>query len=148
MLPHIVATLVAAWPLLVVQRREREEAERQRQIIERQRYEEQQRRKLEHNRWRRFVEIAREWRDAQTARAFLQALKTAEIDLQQEITGKNAADWIAWAEASLVHADPLKTWRRCHLRRDRPSYGLDLPGLAEASPSWIECPLAVGGRTL
>jgi membrane protein involved in colicin uptake len=107
MLPDIVAAFVAAGPLLVVQRRQFEEAERQRQMVERQRYEEQQRRKLEHNRWRRFVEIAREWREARTARAFLQALKTAEMDLQQEITGKSAADWIAWAEASLVHADPL-----------------------------------------
>lgn len=107
LLPDILATFVAAGPLLVEQRRQREEAERQRQIAERKRYEEQQRRKLDNNRWRLFVEFARQRRDAEVARAFLDALKAANIDPQQVVAGNSLADWIAWAERRLTDADPL-----------------------------------------
>lgn len=53
LLPDIVATFIAAGPLLAEQRKKREEEARQRQLAEQRRYEEQQRRKLDNNRWRR-----------------------------------------------------------------------------------------------
>jgi hypothetical protein len=106
-LPEIVATFVAAAPLLAEQRRRREEAERQRLIAEQRRYEEEQRQKLDNNRWRRFVELARQRRDAEAAHAFLAAVKAANINPEQEVAGNSIADWIAWAERRLAHADPL-----------------------------------------
>lgn len=109
LLPDIVATFVAAGPLLVEQRRQREEAERQRQIAERKRYEEQQRQKLDDNRWRRFVDFAQQRRDAEIARAFLEALKAANLDPKREVAGNSIANWIAWAECRLASADPLNS---------------------------------------
>jgi|ERR1700730_1315893 hypothetical protein len=107
LLPDLVATFVAAGPLLVEQRRQREEAERQRQIAERKRYEEQQRRKLDDNRWRRFIELAQQRRNAEIARAFLEALKTTNFDPQREVAGNSIADWIAWVGGRLSDADPI-----------------------------------------
>jgi hypothetical protein len=107
LLPDVVATIVAAYPLLVEQRRQHEEAERQRRIEERKRYEEEERRKLDNNRWRRFLEFAQRRRDAQLARAFLDELKMGNIDLQREIAGYTIEGWIAWAENRVADADPL-----------------------------------------
>jgi hypothetical protein len=107
LLPEIVATFVAAGPLLVEQRCQREKAERQRQIAERQRYEEQQRRKLDANRWRHFVEIAHQWRDAEIARAFVAQLKRLDYDEDEEIAGNRLSDWIIWAEEHAHSTDPL-----------------------------------------
>lgn len=107
MVPDIVAMFVTAAPLLVEQRRQREEAERQRQIAERLRYEEQQKRKLDNNRWRRFIEFAMQRREAEIARAFLDALKDMELDAEQEVAGSSIASWIEWAEKRAINADPL-----------------------------------------
>jgi hypothetical protein len=107
MLPDIASVLIASGPLLVEARRRRDEEQRQRQIAEQRRYEEEQRRKLEQNRWRRFVEIAEKWQETRLAREFLEALKRLELDPAQAIAGKSPVDWIAWAEARLLDADPL-----------------------------------------
>jgi hypothetical protein len=107
LLPDIIATLVAAGPLLVERRKQREEEERQRRIAEQKRYEEQQQRKLDDNRWRRFVELAVQRREAEAARQFLEALKSLNVNLQNEIAGDSIADWIAWVEQRLLRSDPL-----------------------------------------
>lgn len=107
LLPDIVATFPTAGQLLVEQRRQREEADRQRQIAEAERYKEQQRRKLDENRWRRFVELAARKRETDLARAFLEALKEAAPDPQVEVAGSTLAAWIAWAESWLDGRDPL-----------------------------------------
>jgi hypothetical protein len=107
LLPDIVATVIAAGPLLVEQRRKREEAERQRRIAEQQRYEEQQRQKRENNRWRRFVDIAQDWRDIQLARAFLAAVKKTEMDPEKEIGDRKLGEWLLWAEERISTIDPL-----------------------------------------
>jgi len=106
-LPDIVATLIAAGPLLVEQRRQREEAERKRRIVEQQRYEEQQRRKRDNNRWRRFVDIAKDWREIELARAFLAAVKQAEIDQEKEIGGRRLGEWLSWAEERISTTNPI-----------------------------------------
>jgi hypothetical protein len=107
MLPDILATLIAAGPLLVEQRRKREEAERQRQIAEQRRYEEQQRRKRDNNRWRRFVDIAQDWRNLELARAFLTAVKQSEMDREEEIGGRKLGEWLSWAEDRISTSDPI-----------------------------------------
>ncbi|MBB4041631.1 hypothetical protein GGR34_003309 [Microvirga flocculans] len=106
-LPDIIATLVAAGPLLVERRRQREEEERQRRIAEQKRYEEQQRKKQDDNRWRRFNGLAVQWREAEVARNFLNALKETDKDLGKEVGGLRLRDWITWAEQRLEQADPL-----------------------------------------
>ena len=106
-LPDIVATLIAAGPLLVEQRLQREEAERQRRIAEQQRYEEQQRRKRDNNRWRRFVDIAKDWRELELARAFLTAVMQAEIDQEKEVGGRKLGEWLSWAEERISTRDPI-----------------------------------------
>lgn len=107
MLPDIVATFVAAGPLLVQQRKDREAAERERQLAEHRRYEEQRRRKREVNRWRRFKDMAKEWQELATVRDFLTAFQSADADRSAIIDERSVADWIAWAEDWLQRADPL-----------------------------------------
>jgi len=107
LLPDIITTIIAAGPLLVEQRRQRDEAERQRRIAEQQRYEEQQRRKRDNNRWRRFIDIAKDWRELELARAFLAAVKQAEIDREKEIGGRKLGEWLSWAEERISTTDPI-----------------------------------------
>ncbi|WP_157644240.1 hypothetical protein [Bradyrhizobium sp. WSM2793] len=106
MLPDIVAVFVAAGPLLVRQRQEREAAERERQLAERRRYEEQQRRKRDANRWRYFREIAEDWSDLAAVRDFLSTLRSMDIDRSIEVDGRSVGDWLMWAEDWLQRADP------------------------------------------
>jgi hypothetical protein len=106
MLPEIVGVFVAAGPLLVQQRREREAAERERRLAERRRYEEQQKRRRDANRWRHFREIALDWRELAAARNLLSMLRSIDVDLSVEINGRSVGDWLVWAEDRLKRADP------------------------------------------
>lgn len=105
-LPEIVATFVAAGPVLRQQRLDREEEERQRREAERLRYEEQQRRRSDRNRWRAFREMATDWQDLAAARAFIDKLKRYRTDPSTEVGGLTLADWIDWAEQWVRRADP------------------------------------------
>lgn len=105
-LPDILATFVAAGPLLVQQRKEREAAERERQLAEQRRYEEQRRRKRDANRWRCFRELAQDWHELAAVRDFLMALRSMDTTAAAEIDGHSIEDWIAWAEEWLQRADP------------------------------------------
>ncbi|MEO4001918.1 hypothetical protein [Mesorhizobium sp. CAU 1732] len=106
MLPDILATFVAAGPLLVQQRKDREVAERERQLAERRRYEEQQRRKRDANRWRKFRELSQDWHELAAVRDFLSALRSMDTVSSAETDGRSVEDWIAWAEEWLQRADP------------------------------------------
>lgn len=107
-LPEIAAVFVTAGPLLVEQRRKRAEEEKQRLIVERQRYEENERRKLDRHRWRRFMELAQQHEEVRIARAFLTALKSEESSEGESVAaGRDLSDWIAWAESWTQVGDPL-----------------------------------------
>jgi len=106
MLPNIVAVFIAAGPLLVQQRREREAAEQKRQLAERRRYEAQQRRKRDANRWRYFKEIAQNWHELAAVRDFVSILRSMDVDRSIEIDGRSLSDWLMWAEDWLQRADP------------------------------------------
>ena len=106
MLPDIVATFVAAGPLLVQQRKDREAAERERQLAEQRRYEEQRRQRRDANQWRRFRELAQNWNELGTVRNFLTALRKMDVEPSAEIGDRTAAEWITWAEEWLERADP------------------------------------------
>lgn len=105
LLPDIVATIVAAGPLLEERTRQHKEAERRRRIAEVERYEEQQRRKLERNRWRRFLAYAKAWQDAKLAQEFVAALKPM-MGSGESVGGRTVTEWISWAEAKVQEADP------------------------------------------
>ncbi len=106
MLPDILATFVAAGPLLVQQHKDKEAAERERQLAEQRRYEEQRRRKRDANRWRRFRELAQDWHELAAVRDFLTALRLMENAAAADIDGRSVQEWIAWAEEWLQRADP------------------------------------------
>ncbi len=89
------------------QSRLRAEAERQRQIEQVRRYEEEQRRKKDANRWRRFLTLARTWNELELARAFIDALKAAADNPLSDVDRATVADGIAWAEEQLIDADPI-----------------------------------------
>lgn len=107
LLPDIVATFAAAGPLLAEQRRQRDEVERQQRIAESKRYEEQKLVKLDENRWRRFVEVAHQWNDAEIARAFIAQVKRLNYDEDEYVAGNPLGAWLAWAEEHTCSADPL-----------------------------------------
>ncbi|KTR81558.1 hypothetical protein NS277_16475 [Novosphingobium barchaimii] len=107
MMDEVAATMLAAFPLLVEQRKQREEAERQRIANEQRRYELEQQRKLERNRFRRFLEHADHWREAELARNFAAALRASITDAETIIDGRSAAEWLDWAETYADKLDPL-----------------------------------------
>ncbi len=107
LLADIVATILASVPLLVEKAKQRQEEELQRQIESNRRYEEEQRQKLENHRWRRFMEMAQQWREAEVASGFITALKQLPMDEAAKFGGKDMAEWTAWAEEQLISRNPL-----------------------------------------
>lgn len=101
LLADIVATILASVPLLVEKTKQHKEGERQRQIEANRRYEEEQRQKLENHRWRRFMEMAHQWREAEVASGFIAALKQLPMDEAQPTGDKTMAEWMVWAEEQL-----------------------------------------------
>lgn len=106
-LGEVLAGLLLAGPLLVQQRREREEAEQRRWEEERRRHEAAERKRLEDNRWRRFAELAARWQQADEVRRFLAALERHPAAAGSLANGDSISDWLAWAHTRLAAFDPM-----------------------------------------
>jgi hypothetical protein len=107
LLPAIVATFIAAVPLLAEKRRRWEEVVRKEMVAERRRHKAEERREREHNQRSRFIELANAWRKASVARELLNALQDADIDQNLRIAGRSLRDWMSWADTYIADADPL-----------------------------------------
>ena len=103
----ILTTLLAAFPMMAAAREEAEERQRLRETEERRRQILAQELKLDCDRFRCFLEQAGRWREAELARDFLMALRTAIPDSSLEIGGRPAAEWLEWAQAHVQTHDPL-----------------------------------------
>jgi len=104
---EILIALLLAGPLLVKQRREREEAERLRREEEHRRYQKAELKRLDGNRWRRFVELADRWKQADDARRFLAALEQHPGGCEVLPGDTTIADCFAWAHDWLERFHPL-----------------------------------------
>jgi hypothetical protein len=109
MADDIATTIIAAFPLMAAARICREEAERLRKAEEQRQYQLKQQQKLERNRFRRFVEHADHWREAQLARAFVAAIRATIKDPDAVIDGRPAHEWLAWADGFAAQLDPLSS---------------------------------------
>lgn len=107
LLPDIVATFVAAGPLLFQLRLEREEESRRREAAQEKRREEEGRRKRDDNRWHLFRRFASQAQDIADARRLLAALKTHGADVSQVVGERSIAEWIEWVEKRILRDDPL-----------------------------------------
>ncbi|QGP80289.1 hypothetical protein GL174_10900 [Sphingobium sp. CAP-1] len=103
----ILTTILAAFPMMVVERERRAEQERLRRIEEQRRYELQQQNKLEQGRFRRLLEHAGRWRDAELARNFIAVLREAIADQDATVGGHPLSEWLDWAEKRVSLQDPL-----------------------------------------
>ncbi len=103
----ILAGLLLAGPLLVKQRRDREEAERLRREEEHRRYQEAERKRLDDNRWRRLTELATRWRQTDEVRRFLDALDQHPDVAGSLANGEPVSEWLSWARVRLAAFDPL-----------------------------------------
>lgn len=103
----IVATIVAAFPLLAAERERRAEQKQQQEIEEQRRREALERRKLEDNRLRRLVEHADRWREAKLARAFIDALRSRISDPDIVVDGRTLREWLEWADEVTERRDPM-----------------------------------------
>lgn len=100
--------LILAGPLLVQQRREREEADQRRRAEEHRRYQEAEQKRLDDNRWRHFVEVSERWRQADNAHRFLAALEQQNWKAIEAVPGsRSISDWITWARDRVARFDPL-----------------------------------------
>jgi hypothetical protein len=104
MLPEIVATFLVLGDERAQQARRREEDARLWRERQRQLELEQQRRQQDDNRWKRFVEIADDWRRAEVAREAIARLRQLVPDLNP-IDGRSQAEWLDWAEAKASECD-------------------------------------------
>ncbi|WP_170825635.1 hypothetical protein, partial [Sphingobium sp. Ndbn-10] len=107
MVEDILATILAAFPLMVAERERQAEQERRWKIEEQRRSELQQQRKLEQGRFRRLLEHAGRWRDAELAKNFVAALRESIPDPTATIEGLSLNEWLEWAESRIVLEDPL-----------------------------------------
>jgi hypothetical protein len=106
-LDDIVAGIMAAFPALEQLRREREEERRRSEIAARERRERENARKLDAARFRRLLELASAWREAELARAFLAALREQLPPGSSPVAGIETTDWLAWAERKVDEYDRL-----------------------------------------
>jgi hypothetical protein len=104
-IPDVVAVLAVVGPILEEWRLQAEAAERRRRE-EMRRYEEKQKRDQDSNRWRRFIEFAEAWREAQLAGDFIKVIGQQSTDREVLYDGKSAADWLAWAQERRNALDP------------------------------------------
>lgn len=108
LLPEIVATFVVLAPVLAERTRQREEAA-EKWAEERRRAEEERQRRLDDdNRWRRFLEISGNWKQAALAREFIAALRSGDLNSNVLIAGRNVSEWIDWAESRVRAMDPTE----------------------------------------
>ncbi|WP_343517771.1 hypothetical protein [Sphingomonas sp.] len=106
-LDDIVAGIMGAFPALEQLRREREEDRRRSGLAAQERRERENARKLDAARFRRLLELASAWREAELARAFLAALRERLPPDTLPVAGIDAADWLAWAERKVEEHDRL-----------------------------------------
>lgn len=106
-LDDIVAGILAVFPALDQLRREREEERRRSEIAARERRERENARRLDVARFRRLLELASSWREAELARAFLVALRERLPPGSPAVAGVETADWLAWAERKVEEHDRL-----------------------------------------
>lgn len=107
MLPDIVATFVAAGPLLLQQRLKREEESRLWEAKQEKRREEERRRKRDDNRWQLFRRFASKAQDVAEARRLIAALKGKGADPAEMVGERSVGEWIEWAEERIRRDDPL-----------------------------------------
>jgi hypothetical protein len=105
-LADIISTVRARAPALVQQHEDRDRADAKRRAAAARLKQEQERLEVDAARWRRFVELAQQWREAETARQFLTALEQ-QSDTEATIGGKPLTDWLAWARDSSRRYDPI-----------------------------------------
>lgn len=108
-LNDIVGGIMAAFPALARQRREWEEERRRTELAEQARRERENAHRLDAARFRRLLELASGWRDAELARAFLAALREKLPPDSLPAGGIEAADWLAWAERKIEEHDRLRS---------------------------------------
>lgn len=106
-LDDIVVGIMAAFPALKQLRKEREDDRRRSELAERERRDRENARKLDAARFRRLLELASAWREAELARAFLTALRERLPPDALPVAGIEAADWLAWAERKVEEHDRL-----------------------------------------
>jgi hypothetical protein len=104
---EIVAVLVAVAPLLKVKRAAAEAAERKRLEEEHRRREEADRQRRERHRWRRFMELAKQWEEADAARTFLARLETLSPPNQDQPGERTHSEWLTWARSHIDTHDPI-----------------------------------------
>jgi len=106
---EILATLVAAIPFLERKRIAEEGKERVRIETERRRQQEEIRRKIEKNRWRRFSELSERWHAASRIRSFIAQLEVKSSLADDPLAGGLSRDeWLAWVKQRLSVHDPLE----------------------------------------
>jgi hypothetical protein len=105
----ILAALTLAGPLLEEQRVKAEEAERRRREDEHRRQQEADRRKIERNRWRRFLEFSDRWEEADRARRFIATIEASTSTDMVSRGGLSHEEWLTWAKKRLMAYDPLET---------------------------------------
>ena len=107
-IPEIIAVLAVAGPILEARRLEAEAAEHRRWEEEKRRREEKEKQDQDRNRWRRLVEYAEAWREAQLVGDFIDALVAFSGDPQALYEEKSTVEWIAWARERCDAYNPLR----------------------------------------
>ena len=79
--------------------------------------EEQQKQDQDHSRWRRFIQFAKLWEEAQLAESFLDALEKYPLDSETTYGERTAVEWLKWARERQRAFDPLR-WDTAGIWKD------------------------------
>lgn len=110
LLPEIVGRIMAAGPIIIEQKREREEWTRRRKEEEDRRYERQRQRQIEEHRWGQFCATAAQWEEHRKLLNLLAEVKSRFTpDSDATIAGRQVSEWIAWAERRIDAHNPFRS---------------------------------------
>lgn len=106
-LGEVLAAIIAAGPILATQRQEREEAERRHRQAEVELHRKAEQKRLDDNRWRRFMEFATQWSEVEVARNFLAATEAKIAELPDGDERNKIETWVPWLRDRVEQHNPL-----------------------------------------
>lgn len=109
LLPEIVGRIMAAGPILIERKREREESARKHREEEERRNERLRLKQIDDRRWGEFRTLAGNWHERAALADFLAEIETRfSVDADSTIAGQKLSEWIAWAQQKIDMLDPFK----------------------------------------
>ncbi len=106
---ELYTRVMAAGPILIEWKREREEQARKRQEEEERRQNRRRQKQMDEHRWRQFCAFATDWHERTRLLAFLAEVENrSHAEADSTIAEQNLSEWIVRAQQKIDSLDPFQ----------------------------------------